>query len=81
MEKVVSTGKAVVIKREGHPDVALLAADELSSLMETAHLLSSENNARRLLAALERAREGKGERMSLAELSAAVGVNGTDSGS
>jgi antitoxin YefM len=36
-------------------DVALLPASELAGLMETAHLLRSPNNARRLLTALRRA--------------------------
>ena len=33
-----------------------MAADELESLLETAHLLRSPRNAARLLSALERAR-------------------------
>ncbi|SEH07671.1 type II toxin-antitoxin system Phd/YefM family antitoxin [Candidatus Venteria ishoeyi] len=36
--------------------VALIAADELSSLLETAYLLKSPNNAQRLLTALQRAK-------------------------
>jgi antitoxin YefM len=38
-------------------DVALVDAVELRSLTETAHLLRSPKNARRLIAALLRARE------------------------
>ncbi len=37
-------------------DVALISADELESLLETAHLLRSAKNAERLLTALARAR-------------------------
>jgi antitoxin YefM len=37
--------------------VALVAADELAGLLETAHLLRSPANAERLLTALTRARE------------------------
>jgi antitoxin YefM len=36
----------------------LISADELESLMETAHLLRSPRNAARLLAAIARAKEG-----------------------
>jgi antitoxin YefM len=36
--------------------VALVAADELEGLLETAHLMRSPRNAARLLSALERAR-------------------------
>jgi antitoxin YefM len=45
----------VVIKRPTDPDVALVAADELSSLVETLYLLRSPENAARLLGALRRA--------------------------
>jgi antitoxin YefM len=52
----------------------LIAAEESDSLSETAHLLSSPENAARLLAALARARKGEGETMTLEELRAAVGL-------
>ena len=41
----------ILIQRRGREDVALIAASELSSLMETAHLLRSPANAKRLLTA------------------------------
>ena len=50
----------IIIKRRGQPDMALLPADELRSLEETAHLLRSPRNAQRLLQALQRALEGAG---------------------
>ena len=53
---VAKTREAIIIHRRGARDVALVAADELESLMETAHLLRSPKNARRLIAALQRAR-------------------------
>src|SRR5207249_3613422 len=55
-DDVARTREAVIIHRRGARDVALVAADELESLMETAHLLRSPKNAERLLAALQRAR-------------------------
>ena len=52
----VSEDKEVVlIKRRNAEDVALISASELSSLMETAHLLRSPKNAQRLLTSLNRA--------------------------
>ena len=48
----------VIITRRGHEDVALISASELSSLIETAHLLSSPKNAERLATALNRAKAG-----------------------
>ena len=45
----------VIIDREGKENVALIAMSELSSLLETAHLLRSPKNAERLLNALKNA--------------------------
>jgi hypothetical protein len=45
-----------LVRRRTGGDVAMIAADELESLVETAHLLRSEKNAQRLLTALSRAR-------------------------
>ncbi len=75
--EVVSTREAVLIKRRGHPDIALLPADELSSLVETAHLLRSPENARRLLGALKRARAGKGRAMTMDDLRKKSGIDAT----
>ena len=45
-----------------HTDnVALIAADELNGLLETAHLLRSDRNAQRLQTALLRVQKGEGK--------------------
>jgi antitoxin YefM len=54
-DEVTSTREPIVIHRRGSEDVMLVAATELRSLMETAHLLRSPKNAQRLLTALVRA--------------------------
>ena len=54
-KEVTENREIVIIRRRGGEDVAVVAADELASLTETAHLLSSPKNARRLLQALARA--------------------------
>jgi antitoxin YefM len=59
LERVTEDREIVVIQRHGHEDVALVAVSELSSLLETAHLLRSPANARRLLNAIQRARENQ----------------------
>ena len=59
-DEVEDSREAAVIHRRGHEDMALIPADELSSLRETAYLLRSPANAVRLLAALTRARRGRG---------------------
>lgn len=58
-EEVASTREPVIIRRRNAPDVALVSADELASLIETAHLMRSPKNAQRLLAALNRAQAGE----------------------
>jgi len=47
--------EVILINRRNAEDVALIASSELSSLLETAHLLRSPKNAQRLLTALNRA--------------------------
>ena len=59
--QVTENREIVRIKRRGGADVALIAAEELESLLETAHLLRSPRNAERLLAALAQARAQIGE--------------------
>ncbi len=54
--------------------LALLAADELRSLLETVHLLRSPANADRLLRALRRAEEGTETPQTLEELRLSVGL-------
>jgi antitoxin YefM len=54
-DRVVDDRETIVLKRPGKQDVALIAADELRGLIETAPLLRSPHNAERLLAALARA--------------------------
>ena len=54
--EVSSNETTVIIHRRGAEDVALVAANELSGLIETVHLLRSPRNAKRLLAALTRAK-------------------------
>ncbi|MBD1901723.1 type II toxin-antitoxin system prevent-host-death family antitoxin [Trichocoleus sp. DQ-A3] len=55
-DRVVADRDVVIITRREGESVALIAADELNSLLETAYLLRSPKNAARLLTALERAK-------------------------
>ncbi len=68
--------EVVIIHRRNAGNVALIAADELACLLETAHLLRSPRNAERLLSALSRARGENGPTDTLAALRAEVGMNG-----
>ena len=58
-DEVSENQRIVIISRRGRHDVALISADELAGLLETVHLLRSPKNARRLLAAYERANTRK----------------------
>ncbi|WP_373479322.1 type II toxin-antitoxin system Phd/YefM family antitoxin [Geminocystis sp.] len=53
LNEVENNSSIAVIKRRGHKDIALIGADDLSSLLETIYLLRSPCNAKRLLEALE----------------------------
>jgi antitoxin YefM len=72
-DEVEDSREAVILRRRGHEDLALLPAHELQSLQETAHLLRSPRNAVRLLTALARSRgEGGMAFESVEALAAAV---------
>jgi antitoxin YefM len=73
-EEVEDSREAAVIERRGHEDMALIPAEELSSLRETAYLLRSPQNAVRLLAALARARGAKSKPTDLVALRQALGL-------
>ncbi len=73
-ERAVENREIVIISRRGSEDVALVAASELESLVETAHLLRSPRNAERLLRALERARSDSGEPQTTEQIRREVGL-------
>jgi len=68
LDQVTHNREVVVIHRRGEEEVAMIAASELESLMETAYLLRSPANAERLLTALGRALKGDGEALTIAAL-------------
>jgi antitoxin YefM len=74
-DKTVTSREPVVISRRGTESVVLLPLEEWEGVTETAHLLRSPANARRLLAALLRAETGEGKVMTRAELAEAVGLS------
>ena len=68
LDQVVDQRQTIVVRRRGSRDVALIPADELAGLIETAHLLRSPRNARRLLSALHRAGRRSLKSESVAQL-------------
>lgn len=75
LDRVTKDREVVFIRRRGRERVALVAADELSSLLETAHLLRSPKNARRLLSALQRALKRTVRPQSVGSLRRALGLD------
>ena len=74
-DQVEDTQEPIIVKRRGHQDMALLPADELESLRETAYLLRSPKNARRLLEAIFRAIQGEAEPVDSAALRSTLGLS------
>jgi antitoxin YefM len=74
LDRVTNDREIVIVVRKGEKKVAMLPADELAGLMETAHLLRSAKNAQRLLSALRRATKGKGKPETLSKLRREMGL-------
>lgn len=74
-DEAVDNREVIIIHRRGAEDVALISAAELSSLLETAHLLRSPKNAERLLKALNRAQQRTIQPQSLNDLRREVGFD------
>ena len=75
LDQVTNDNDVVIVRRRGAEDVALLPARELSSLMETAHLMRSPRNAQRLMKAIERSKRAQGKRMTIEALRREVGLD------
>ncbi len=73
-DEVTATREPVIIRRRNAPDVALISADELESLVETAHLLRSPKNAKRLLEVLARAQNQELPPSNIDELRHEIGL-------
>ena len=60
MNRVCNDHEPLIITRHGAPSVVMLSLEDYQPLEETAYLLRSPANARRLLAATEQLDSGKG---------------------
>ncbi|QSE86268.1 type II toxin-antitoxin system prevent-host-death family antitoxin (plasmid) [Rhodococcus koreensis] len=67
LNAVVDDREEIVITRAGHEPVVMVSLDDYESLKETAYLLRSPENARRLLASIDRLESGGGTVRDLAE--------------
>lgn len=75
MDQATHNREVIIIQRRGEEDVAMIAASELESLMESSYLLRSPVNADRLLSALGRALKGEGQVLTSVALSREVGLD------
>jgi antitoxin YefM len=74
LNRVIDDQEPLIVRRRGARDVAIIPADELAGLMETAHLLRSPKNAQRLTESLRELERGGGEVVTLEELRRSVGM-------
>lgn len=61
LDSVVNDREEVVITRAGHEPVVIVSLADFESMRETAYLMRSPANARRLLDSMERLEAGHGE--------------------
>ena len=67
IERVVSDRDPVIITKKNDMSVVMISLDDYESLQETAYLLRSPKNARRLLESIAELEEGKGTEREITE--------------
>ena len=67
MEEVCDDHAPIAITRKGEGAVVMMSMEDYEALEETAYLLRSPKNARRLLEAINELESGKGKRRELVE--------------
>ncbi len=74
LDRVSLDKEVVIINRKNAENVAIISESELTGLLETAHLLRSPKNAKRLLEAIQRVENSKEKPKSIDELKSAMGL-------
>ncbi|MEY2682960.1 MAG: Antitoxin YefM [Pseudomonadota bacterium] len=67
MDRICEDHEPLIITRNGQPSVVMLSLEDFTSLEETAYLLRSPANTKRLMAAVEQLGAGKGTVRKLVE--------------
>jgi antitoxin YefM len=65
MNRVCGDHEPLIITRNGQPSVLMLSLDDAKALEETAYLLRSPANTRRLLDAIDSLEQGQGQERCL----------------
>ncbi len=68
LDGVINDREEVIITRAGHDPVVIVSLADYESLRETAYLMRSPTNARRLLDAMERLEAGRGTTRDVIEI-------------
>ena len=74
LDEVSLNKEVVIIQRKNAENVAMVSESELSSILETAHLLRSPKNAQRLLKALVEVQNENEAPQSIEELKREFGL-------
>jgi antitoxin YefM len=74
LDQVCDESQIIIIKRDNQKNVALIAENELSSLLECVYLLRSPENAKRLFRALEWAKKADSPSQTIAQLKEELGI-------
>ncbi|MBL1209583.1 type II toxin-antitoxin system Phd/YefM family antitoxin [Geminocystis sp. GBBB08] len=74
LDQVHNHSEIVVIKRRNGKNVALIAENELSSLLESIYLLRSPENAKIFFRALEWSNQSEASPQTIAELKQELGI-------
>ena len=67
LDDVVNNREEAIITRAGHEPVVIVSLADYESLRETAYLLRSPANARRLLDSIDNLEQGRGSQHDLVE--------------
>jgi len=67
MKEVCEDHDPIIITRKQHESVVMISLDDYEALSETAYLLQSPRNARRLMESIDEFEAGKGTERELVE--------------
>ena len=73
-DEAISTREPVVVTREGSESVSIIPTADLNSIMETAYLFQSPENAVRLLDALQRVKAKTNQPQTIEDLRQEFGL-------
>lgn len=74
LKQVVDNHQTVLISRRDGENVAVISESDLSSLIETAYLLRSPANAKRIFESLEWSKSNQGHSQTVEELRQELGI-------